>query len=365
MLTLITGVPGAGKSYYAFVTFILPELLRKSGRRIITNIPVNVSAITHAFGYESAQTVEVIEEGYFSMDLFTDDNEVPIEGALYLFDECQEMLTKEKVEENPEEFKYLTRHRKYVNDIVLLTQNPGLISRKVRALVEMAHYLSKTRIIGGKAGGYIVKTYAGQSSRSKPINQAEYEYKSEYFQFYQSYSKDGLKEIDNVQAKFLTRFVVFVYKNRINLIIFLVIFAGLSFYRAASSHGKPRSGPSVEDKRDSFPAPEAPAKTPSDSPNHRKNEKPASIEGVTGFEFEKSSAIFEDGKLLSCYMRRYPSSAKDGVDSVVDQLRNASVVSSSSPSVAYRRLPCDYMGSKVVRREYGYTIKLPDGREVY
>lgn len=269
MITLITGVPGAGKTLFVLMKHILPELEKKTGRKIVTNIPLRLDALAEVYGPAVRDMIELDDGAYSQVAMYMEQDRKSFrQGVLFIVDECQEHYTKEQLEDS-DTMLYFSRHRKYACDFVIITQNPSLIFRKLRALVEYCHYLSKTRALGGN--GYLVKTYAGQSSRSKPITQAEGEYKPEYYGFYQSYSQDGLKEISTINASLFTKLIVWVYKNLLTLVIGILLFVAVMVYRNLVGHHKPAAPaqvarPAAKDAVQPPPGP-APAPPPSPSPD--------------------------------------------------------------------------------------------------
>lgn len=118
MITLLTGVPGTGKTAYAVLELLEnPDL---QGRPIYTNITG-------------------LKLPHFPIDAEWIRNwpkNAPPE-ALILFDECQDVFPPRHISrEAPEYVSELTKHRKdYGVDFFIITQGTGLIDHAVKALV--------------------------------------------------------------------------------------------------------------------------------------------------------------------------------------------------------------------------------------
>jgi zona occludens toxin len=62
MIYGLSGRPGSGKSYEAVVTHIIPAL--KDGRKVITNIPLNVQWFVDVFGRHMLDLIVVVDGGF-------------------------------------------------------------------------------------------------------------------------------------------------------------------------------------------------------------------------------------------------------------------------------------------------------------
>jgi len=127
MITLLTGVPGTGKTAYAVK--MLSEAKGIEGRPIYTNITG-------------------LKLPHFPIDAEWMRNwhkNAPPE-AFILFDECQDVFPPRHTSREPPEFvSELTKHRKdYSVDIFIVTQSPGLIDYAVKALVGQHLHIRET-----------------------------------------------------------------------------------------------------------------------------------------------------------------------------------------------------------------------------
>lgn len=127
MITLLTGVPGTGKT--AFAVKMLSEAKGIEGRPIYTNITG-------------------LKLPHFPIDAEWMRNwhkNAPPE-AFILFDECQDVFPPRHISREPPPFvSELTKHRKdYSVDIFIVTQSPGLIDHAVKALVGRHLHIRET-----------------------------------------------------------------------------------------------------------------------------------------------------------------------------------------------------------------------------
>ena len=162
MINLITGVPGAGKTYLA-VKFIYDELNSKSSnyKHIYTNInlnfdrcnkikkdfvkPLNLDDFLQRVSKDYELSELFKQNKLFDEDtgeLITDyDSYVrgklrlfePYEHSLIILDECHLYFTSST---DDKLLRFLSYHRHFDIDMYLITQNKSLINRKYLAFVE-------------------------------------------------------------------------------------------------------------------------------------------------------------------------------------------------------------------------------------
>lgn len=130
MITLLTAVPGAGKT--AFAVNMLLEDKTLEGRPIYTNI-TGLKLPHFPIDAEWLQNWHT--------------NAPP--NAFILFDECQDVFPPRHISRPPPEFvNLLSKHRKdYSVDFFLITQSPTLIDHAVKALVGRYLYIRQDGII--------------------------------------------------------------------------------------------------------------------------------------------------------------------------------------------------------------------------
>lgn len=218
MINFLLGLPGGGKSYEANVFHVLEAL--KRGRKVITNLPVNVEAYV-AIVPEARDLLEVRrrplpirgtwdparEDSAYLLDPegrviappqgarvfgglwdYFDTWRHPEtgQGALFVIDECHLALPKMKTSQEVEEWYSLHRH--FNCDVLLITQSYGKISQSIRDLVQVVYRVRKN-IELGTPKNYTRKVQLGL--RGEVVNTSIREYKPEYFCLYRSHTQGG------------------------------------------------------------------------------------------------------------------------------------------------------------------------------
>lgn len=123
MITLITAVPGSGKTLYA-VQMIYQILSSKEPRNIYTNI--------------DGLQVDKFPNSKYLHDAPDDWRETP-DGSLVIYDECQQQhlypATGRAGEVRDERLKAMEVHRHTGHDLIFITQSPTFVHHHVRKLV--------------------------------------------------------------------------------------------------------------------------------------------------------------------------------------------------------------------------------------
>ncbi|NBD21953.1 zonular occludens toxin [Aquabacterium fontiphilum] len=218
MINLLLGAPGGGKSYEANVFHILEAL--KKGRKVITNLPVNVDAyadIDPDFRdlleirirpqpirgtFDAARETgafELFEDGHTELpppnarvfgnvwDYWSDWRHAETgAGPLIVIDECHLCLPRMRTPQDVEEWYSLHRH--FGVDVLLLTQSHGKISAAVRDLVQIVYRVRKNVALGSTSS-YTRKTIDG--IRGAEVGQSIRTYKPQYFKLYRSHTQGG------------------------------------------------------------------------------------------------------------------------------------------------------------------------------
>lgn len=203
MIYLIAGRPRSGKSYEAVKYHVLPAL--KSGRKVITNLPLNIEHIKKFYGQEVSELVQVVEFNYsdfngsaitfpFSLpEHYEDDwkDEQTQQGALFVIDEAHFSLPKGGT--HPSVKKYYTMHGHYGVDILLMTQHPRQLDADILNLVEVMYRTIKNTALGSSST-YTKKVQDGY--RGHVVNQEQRRYDKSVFPFYKSHtqSKNAVAE---------------------------------------------------------------------------------------------------------------------------------------------------------------------------
>lgn len=213
MINGLSGRPGSGKSYEAVVRHILPAL--QSGRKLVTNIPLNVEWFCNVVGPECRDLIVQIEGGfhnyggkrYFSdaehFLRYADWRNEKNQGVFFVVDECHLCMPKGSKDgggTQTELKEYLSMHRHYGHDILLLSQNFRKIDIDVKDMIQNCYYATKKSFLG-QDDKYILKVADGVSRNIVATYEREYEPK--YFPAYQSHTKSegSVQEAETVDVK--------------------------------------------------------------------------------------------------------------------------------------------------------------------
>lgn len=199
MIYLLMGRPGGGKSYEATVFHILPALM--SGRKVITNLPVNVQSfraiVPNLDGLLHIRTKSVSLDSdvrvFASPDDYGDEWRHPETGAgpLYVIDECHKALPKIGTSRLVEE--WFAEHRHETADVLLITQSYGKINRAIIDMVDVCYAVQKATALGD-SGRYVRKVRFGV--RGEVVNTSIRKYEKKYFGLYQSHTRGGGAELE-------------------------------------------------------------------------------------------------------------------------------------------------------------------------
>lgn len=149
-ITLITAVPGAGKTLYA-VWYLIKKAAEEN--RVIYTIGIPelvIPTITQSYKqFRAWPEREVIDvPNPLQKDLPEDEKPTRLlnyaEGSLVVIDEVQYLWPSGGSREPTEDIKYLTKHRHHGLEIVLITQSPQLIHKNVLAVVDKHLHIRKT-----------------------------------------------------------------------------------------------------------------------------------------------------------------------------------------------------------------------------
>ena len=200
MINLITGRPGGGKSYEAVVKHVIPAI--KEGRKIITNLPLNLKHIEKVFGKECLDLIVIIQTDlhdygnsnrpFSEVDHYKDDwRNDNGQGALVIVDECHMVIPNRGC--GVPLLEFLSMHRHFGIDIIFITQSNKKIHRDVKDMVELEYRCIKATALGSN-DKYIKKVHMGCSG--SVVNEEIRAYDKSMFPFYQSHtaSNGAVKE---------------------------------------------------------------------------------------------------------------------------------------------------------------------------
>lgn len=197
MIYLIAGRPRSGKTYEAVKYHIIPAL--EEGRKVITNIPLNLTHIAKLHGKPVADLAKVVDFDYsdfesgaavfpFSrpshyQDDWRDENG---RAALYVIDEAHFAIPKGGT--FPDVKKFYTMHGHYGIDMVLMTQNPRQIDSDILNLVEIVYRTIK-QVAMGSSKTYVKKVQDGW--RGDVVNTTVRKYDKKIFPYYKSHTQSA------------------------------------------------------------------------------------------------------------------------------------------------------------------------------
>lgn len=195
MINAVVGRPRAGKSYESVIFHILPSA--KDGRKVVTNIPVNLERVAQYYGQETADNIRIVKTEFndygsvrpFSIPedftRFVWKNEKG-QGVLFVIDEAHLSLGSDA---KKPVLEYLSLHGHYGHDIIIVTQSPKKLHRDLKDMIEVCWRCVKKSAFGDNEH-YIKKTYHGVAARNEDfIHEEEREYQKQYFGFYQSHTQ--------------------------------------------------------------------------------------------------------------------------------------------------------------------------------
>jgi len=211
MIYGIVGKPGGGKSYEAVVYHIIPALSK--GRKVITNLPLNVELLVKTFGEEVRELVLVVdgkltdfgsnERPFSTIKDYSDEwRNDKGQAALYVVDEAHMVLPTRGC--NVPILEWYSMHRHHGIDIVLITQNLRKLNRDIKDMIELTYSCQKNTALGSP-NTYTQKVRTGAAGET--VNTSQRKYKKTYFKYYQSHtaSNDAVKEAHAGDVKSIWR----------------------------------------------------------------------------------------------------------------------------------------------------------------
>ena len=190
MINLLLGAPGGGKSYEATVYHILKAVT--NGRRVVTNLPLNVDYFEAIEPGASALLVmradRLDHRAFSTVEDYGDPWRHPESGAgpLYVIDECHRPLPRKDALREVEE--WFAEHRHERADVLLLTQSYGKCSKPIMDLVQIVYRVRKN-VAFGSSTSYTRKVQDGL--RGAVMNTAIRKYNPKYFGLYTSHTKSS------------------------------------------------------------------------------------------------------------------------------------------------------------------------------
>lgn len=237
MIILLCGLMGSGKSYEAVNFHIIPAI--KEGRKVVTNIPLQVDYICAVHGEDKRELIHVLEPLLdekgdvfnvpFSLkEHFQDDwrQEGTNIGALFVIDEAQIPLAAAQSEFNKWALSYATMQRHRGHDWILITQDPSLVYQPLIKLVTVTHKFQKCTNVGDMKS-YRHFVYDGSNiGKDFCLKRETKKYDKRLFKYYKSHTESD----DDVNEKNITG-AFFNLKRLLFLLIMGILLAvGFVFY---------------------------------------------------------------------------------------------------------------------------------------
>lgn len=233
MINGIAGKPGGGKSYEAVKNHVIPAI--KEGRRVVTNLPLQIEHFVAVYGeqvrdlivlvtydyhdYGSQKPFSRIEDWLKHQDWKNDKGQ----GVLFVIDEAHLSLPSRMQKgtgvDITKVLEFLSMHRHYGFDVLLITQNFKKIHADIRDMVQLVYRCIKKSMFG-QDDEYIIKVHEGCTSQV--VNTDERAYEPFVFKFYKSHTKS---EGQIVEAT--TRDVTPWHKTGIMKVSYVILFVGL------------------------------------------------------------------------------------------------------------------------------------------
>lgn len=305
MINGLSGRPGSGKSYEAVIRHIMPALLKH--RKVVTNIPLNVDWFCSVVGEHCRDLIVQIEGGfhnyggkrYFSdaehflryQDWRNEENQ----GVFFVVDECHLCMPRaagageDRVSTQQELKEYLSMHRHYGHDILLLSQNFRKVDRDVVDMIQNCYFTIKKSFLG-QDDKYICKVADGVSRNIVATHEREYEPK--YFAAYQSHTKSvgSVTEAKTVDVKpwWQNKFFGMAAALSIALVALLSLLSSQieeSKHRKAeilakNTLVKPAPAPAIQQPQQAQPAAPVPQSKPATKPDEGPQPKKHPLDGL-------------------------------------------------------------------------------------
>jgi zona occludens toxin len=236
MITAHLGRPGGGKTYEIVKYQIIPTIL-KDKRKVVTNIPIQIDHIEKIHGKEYSDLVDLVDGKFHDFAgnrpfshvddflKYDDWRNEKGQGCLFIIDEAHLSIGRNA---DSAVLEYLSMHRHYGHDIIVVTQSYRKLNRDLRDMVEVAYHCAKMAAYGDDTR-YIRKTFHGLDNMRDPVHIEEREYDEAIYPYYKSHTKNN-SSVEEASVKD-SKAELNPYKKatRIAFILSGLIFAGAIF----------------------------------------------------------------------------------------------------------------------------------------
>jgi zona occludens toxin len=245
MIVIYTGVPGSGKTYAAtdiiFNNFSEHPKAKKDLKKDYHNCYTNINELkrnklNHVYDFNLTdqdyhnkvlQGIEKLYEAYKNKsnddELIEIAKELNLYRSLFVIDEAHNIFS----ERTKALIWWLTYHRHLYHDIILITQNLGLIDSKYKTLAEY-FYRAKPKSLSLNPKYFIYKTFVdSRMSKASHAGDKKILKRKEVFDIYKS--GDSV-ETKNIVLKYII----------ISLGIFAFLFISFMYYLSTKSKPQPK-----------------------------------------------------------------------------------------------------------------------------
>lgn len=262
MIYLIAGRPRSGKTSESVKYHIIPAI--KSGRKVITNVPLNIDYIIKIHGPDTEDLVTVVDFNFadFSSGVNTHFFSQPEhyqdewrndkgQGPLYVVDEAHFPIPKGKTSDSLKNF--FTMHGHYGIDIILMSQQPRQIDLAVLGLVEIVYRTIKNTSLGSD------KTYTKKVQdgwRGEVVNTEQRRYDKTVFPYYKSHTQSKKAVLEAAASDIKPLWQHWSFKgSAIMFILFIVIVMSIDVNPLDTEEPEEVSLPSVDQLKPKFSEP--------------------------------------------------------------------------------------------------------------
>jgi zona occludens toxin len=259
-VTANVGLPGTGKTLHAVGHDVVEALKKK--RLVVTNVPLNVDALSKFVGFDVSQLIVTVEEhqdggapfskveDFTTYEAWRSDADRGY-GCLFVVDECHNSFA-EVVGLNAMAHpitSWFAEHRHKGVDVLLITQARQEIPPAIRRRVERTCEFRKLSALGFSSR-YVKLTFHGRSEEA--LRKDFGKYPAQWFGLYQSRGK-GISELAGATSNILLNArLMFVVVGVLGAVFWLMSGDGPSL--PGQPAGASNGGATV-----STPAPSAPA----------------------------------------------------------------------------------------------------------
>jgi len=219
MITFITGTPGTGKTLNAVKRYIIPAL--KAGRLVYTNVPLSVLHISIFLKEFDEFTISNLIKPY---EKYTYKEAKA--NSLLVIDEAQNFYNNRdfKEKDNKDFIEFLTGHRHYGIDVLILTQHYEQVDLGIRRNCETCIVLKSLRNIG--FASQIKAEFYGNALdlNRKPIASQRWSVDSAYYSLYKSYANETVTETKKLSFNVFLRSPIIYFML---IVVSVVIYNGV------------------------------------------------------------------------------------------------------------------------------------------